>query len=50
MDLGKFEEAEKIFAESLAEQLKFVPEFHSEVQLTKKFLNFAKEQSALNKK
>lgn len=46
--LGKFEDAEKIFAESLAEQLKFLPEFHSDVQLTKKFLKFAREKSLMN--
>ena len=48
--LGKFEDAEKIFAESLAEQLKYLPKFHPDVQLTKKFLKFAREKFASSKR
>lgn len=42
--LKNFAQAEKIFFEVLSEQLKFLPEFHSDVQITKNILNFARNK------
>ncbi|MBQ7705643.1 MAG: tetratricopeptide repeat protein [Selenomonadaceae bacterium] len=45
--LKNFAQAEKIFSEVLSEQLKILPEFHSDVQITKKLLNFAQNKISM---
>ena len=45
--LKNFAQAEKIFFEVLSEQLKFLPEFHSDVQITKNLLNFARNKISI---